>query len=64
MMSVMREIEDYVYDSPIMLTSAYDKLVKTFRAALLARKHSHPQLVEVYQPQIVQVSEGESPESP
>ena len=34
-MSVMREIEDYVLDSPI--TFAYDKLVEKFRAALLAR---------------------------
>ena len=32
MMSVMREIEDYVLDSPITLTSAYDKLVEKFRA--------------------------------
>ena len=28
MMSVVREIEDYVLDSPIALTSAYDKLVE------------------------------------
>ena len=58
MMSVMREIEDYVLDNPIKSTSAYDKLVEIFRAALAARQHPHPspQLVEVYQPLIVQVS--------
>ena len=53
MMSVMREIEDYVLDSPIALTSSYDKLVEKLRAALLgvlARQQYHPQLVEVYQP--------------
>ena len=66
MMSVMREIEDYVLDRPIAKTSAYDKLVEKFQAALLALQHYHHQLVEVYQPQIVQleVSEGESPKSP
>ena len=62
MMSVMREIEDYVLDSPIALTFAYDELIEKFRAAFLALQHFHPQLVEVYQPQIV--SEGESPKSP
>ena len=64
MMSVMSEIDDYVLDSPIALTSAYDTLIGRFLAALLARQQYHPQLVEVYQPQIVQVSEGESPKSP
>ena len=59
MMSVMHEIEDYVLDRPIAVTSAYDKLVEKFRAAFLARQHFQPQLVEVYQPQI-----GESPKSP
>ena len=63
-MSVMREIEDYVLDSPIALTSSYDKLVEKLRAALLARQQYHPQLVEVYQPQIVQASGGERPRSP
>ena len=63
-MSVMREIEDYVLDSPITLTSAYDKLVEKFLAALLAWQYSHPHLVGAYQPQIMQVSEGESPKSP
>ena len=64
MMSVMREIEDYVLDSPIALTSSYDKLVEKLRAALLARQQYHPQLVEVYQPQIVQTRGGERPRSP
>ena len=32
----MCEIEDYVLDSPIALTSVYDKLVGKIRAALLA----------------------------
>ena len=58
----MREIEEYFLDSPIALTSAYDKLVEKFWDALLARQNFQPQLVEVYQPQIV--SEGESPKSP
>ena len=41
LMSVMREIEDYVLDShgPIALTSAYYKFVEKFRAALLAQQH-------------------------
>ena len=34
MMSVMREMEDNVLDSPITLTSANNKLVEKFRAAL------------------------------
>ena len=58
-MSAMREIEDYVLDSPIALPSAYEKLVKKYLAALLARQHFQPQLVEVHQAQIM--SEGESP---
>ena len=65
-MSVMREIEDYVLDCPTVpsrWTSAYEKLVEKFWAALLVRQHFQPQLVEVYQPQIVQVSKGESPKS-
>ena len=49
-LSVMREIEDYVLDSPIALNSPYDKLVEKNWAALLARQQYHPQLVEVYQP--------------
>ena len=53
MMSVLREIEDFVLDSPILLTSTCEKLVEKFRAALLARQKYHPQLVKVYQPQIV-----------
>ena len=56
MMSVIREIEDYVLDSPIMLTSAHVKLVEKFRVVLLALYLFHPQLVEVYQPPFVQVS--------
>ena len=60
----MSEIEDYVLDSPIALTSSYDKLVEILRAALLARQQYNPQLVEVYQPQIVQASGGEHPRSP
>ena len=43
MMSVMREIEEYVLNSPIKITSAYDKLVENFRSALPARQRSHPQ---------------------
>ena len=62
MMTVMRAIEDYVLDSPTSLTSGYDKLVEKFRAALLARQCSHPQLV--YQHQTVQVNDGGSPHSP
>ena len=58
----MREIEDYVLESPIALNSAYFELVEKFRAALLALQHFQPHLVEVYQPQIV--SEEESPKSP
>ena len=61
-MTIMREIEDHVLDSPIILTSAYDKLVEKFRTALLARQHFQPQLVQVYQPKIM--SEGELPKSP
>ena len=38
-MSVMREIEDYVLDSPIALTSAYDKVEK-IRATLLGNTGS------------------------
>ena len=63
----MCKIEYYVNEtrdeSPIVITSAYDKLVEKFRAAHLAWQQYHPQLVKVYRPQIVQVSEGESPKS-
>ena len=62
MISVMREIENYVLNSSIALTSAYDKLVEKLRAELLAWQHVKPQLIQVYQPQIV--SQGESPKSP
>ena len=63
-MSIMREIKDYVLDSPFALTSVYYKLVEEFRAALLAQQQHHSQLVEVYQPQIMQLSKVESPKSP
>ena len=53
-MSVMREIEDYVLDRPLTLTSAY---YKKMSAAC-----SHPQLVN--QHQTMQVDEAESPQSP
>ena len=43
-MSVMREIEDYVLDSPIKSTSAYEKLVENSRAAL---QHSLPNLSNI-----------------
>ena len=42
MMSVMHKIEDYVLDSPIASTYAYDKLVEKFWAALLSWQHFHP----------------------
>ena len=55
-----------VLESPITLISAYYKLVEKFRVVSLAWQHLRPQVgsVEVYQPQIVQVSEGESPKTP
>ena len=41
-----------------------DIVIEIKRAALLARQHSHTQLVEVFQLQIVQVSEKENPKCP
>ena len=76
MMSVMHEIEDYVLDSPITLTmpTMTNKLVENIRTGrdgrarpcnrLQARQQYHLQLVELYQPHIVQVSERQSPKSP
>ena len=58
----MREFEDYVLDSPITLTSAYDNHVEKFRAALLARQISHPRLVEFYQSKLA--NNGVCPQSP
>ena len=66
MMSAMRDIEDYVLDRPITLTSAYDKLVEKFRVVLLALQRSHPQLelVEIYKTANRASEQIESPKSP
>ena len=61
-LQLMREIEDYVLNSLITLTSANDNLVEKFRATLLARQISHPQYFEVYQSQLAR--EGMSPRPP
>ena len=66
-MSVMREIQDYVLDSPIALIFEVlrqllpGQTVKKFRAAIPARQRSH--LQRVYQHQTVQVNEEESAQS-
>ena len=52
-LDVLKEVEDYVLDSPLPIFSAYDKLSEKFRAALEARIS--------YRHLLVQVSEGDRP---